>query len=83
MEPSVACFSANEIGFLGHLILQVFSKLHLIDVKTDDKQLVVNNFTIINFLLIKFGPVHEAHLTTILLFIQVLLVKPVLFMQFF
>lgn len=58
--------------FLGKLITWVFRKLGLVKWQEDKKGVVTcNNFTLINFVLIKVGPLKESTLTVILLLIQV------------
>lgn len=71
LEASTVQFSANEIGPIGHFILKAFSKLSIAKVRFEGKNIVSNNLTLINFLLIKFGPLHESHLTIALLCVQV------------
>ncbi|XP_014274151.1 UDP-N-acetylglucosamine--dolichyl-phosphate N-acetylglucosaminephosphotransferase isoform X1 [Halyomorpha halys] len=72
LEPSTVQFSVNEIGVLGHLVLKLFDKLSIAKIRYEGKNIVINNLTLINFLLIKFGPLHESHLTIALLCVQVL-----------
>ena len=71
LEPSTVHLSVNEIGFLGQFILRLFNKLTIAKVRYEGKNIVINNLTLINFLLINFGPLHESHLTIALLCVQV------------
>lgn len=62
--------------FLGSFILWIFGKLNIIKWEEDDKGIITcNNFTLINFVLIKIGPMRESTLTLILLLIQVRFLK--------
>lgn len=72
LDASEVEFNSEEIGQLGNILLQICGKLQLANVIYKDKIIRTNNFTIINFLLIKIGPMHEEHLTTVLLTIQIL-----------
>ncbi|XP_014249162.1 UDP-N-acetylglucosamine--dolichyl-phosphate N-acetylglucosaminephosphotransferase [Cimex lectularius] len=71
LEPSRVEFGKDEVDTLGLLILKIFDKLHLADVEFKEATISVNNLTLINFILIKGGPIHEMHLTTVLLTIQI------------
>lgn len=73
LDASIVEFSTEEIGQLGKILLTVCDKLKLAKVTYKDKIIRTNNFTIINFLLIQMGPMHEEHLTSVLLTIQVCL----------
>uniref|UniRef100_A0A1B6CB88 UDP-N-acetylglucosamine--dolichyl-phosphate N-acetylglucosaminephosphotransferase n=2 Tax=Clastoptera arizonana TaxID=38151 RepID=A0A1B6CB88_9HEMI len=72
LEASQAQFSAREVSYLGLLIVKIFSLFKLAKLKEGGKIYQVNNLTLINLILIWFGPLHEATLTTALLCIQVL-----------
>ena len=57
---------------IGKFIAWIFRKLNIIEWQEDDHGIVTcNNFTLINFVLIKAGPMKEPTLTLILLLIQV------------
>ncbi|XP_076377053.1 UDP-N-acetylglucosamine--dolichyl-phosphate N-acetylglucosaminephosphotransferase-like isoform X1 [Megalopta genalis] len=72
LEPSNTVFNKNEIGFIGKIVMWIFTKLYLVKWKEDKRAIVTcNNFTLINFILIKVGPLKESTLTMILLLIQV------------
>ncbi|XP_075226071.1 alg7 dolichyl-phosphate N-acetylglucosaminephosphotransferase [Lycorma delicatula] len=72
LEASKFYVSDDELSFIARFILKIFSMFRLIDFKTEKKVYEINNMTLINFLLIWFGPTHEAKLTTVLLIVQVL-----------
>lgn len=68
----------SDLNYLGKLSMTALKVLHLVHWEekkycTNDKETYVecNNLTLINFVLIRNGPTHEATLTTILLAIQV------------
>lgn len=71
LEASTVQFSINEIGPVGHFVLKIFNKFKIARIRFEGKIIVTNNLTLINFLLIKFGPLHESHLTIALLCVQV------------
>ncbi|XP_034195495.2 alg7 dolichyl-phosphate N-acetylglucosaminephosphotransferase [Osmia lignaria lignaria] len=65
-------FNKKDIGVIGSFILWIFGKLNIIKWEEDDKGIITcNNFTLINFVLIKIGPMREPTLTLTLLLIQV------------
>ena len=72
---SYSTFKTAELHPIGRLILRVFGIFRLIDVQHEmgeDKQFTqVNNFTLINFVLKVFGPLHEQTLTLMLMAVQV------------
>ncbi|XP_076302593.1 UDP-N-acetylglucosamine--dolichyl-phosphate N-acetylglucosaminephosphotransferase-like [Lasioglossum baleicum] len=73
LEVSTIVFNKKDISSIGKIITWVFKKLNIIKWQEDDKGVVIcNNFTLINFVLIKTGPVKEPTLTLILLSIQVI-----------
>ncbi|XP_064397262.1 UDP-N-acetylglucosamine--dolichyl-phosphate N-acetylglucosaminephosphotransferase-like [Halichondria panicea] len=74
---SYAEFHSSELSILGAAILKLLSMLKLVSMETIKSgegkgKIRVNNLTLINFVLMCIGPVHEATLTTIMLGIQVL-----------
>ncbi|OAD61430.1 UDP-N-acetylglucosamine--dolichyl-phosphate N-acetylglucosaminephosphotransferase [Eufriesea mexicana] len=72
LEVSTIVFNKQDISRIGKIITWIFKKLNVIKWQEDDKGVVIcNNFTLINFVLIKTGPVKEPTLTLILLLIQV------------
>ncbi|XP_076231475.1 alg7 dolichyl-phosphate N-acetylglucosaminephosphotransferase [Calliopsis andreniformis] len=73
LEISCTVFNKKDIGVIGKLITWIFRKLSLVKWEEDKTGIVTcNNFTLINFILIKTGPMKESTLTIILLLIQVL-----------
>ncbi|CAN7982998.1 unnamed protein product [Ixodes hexagonus] len=75
MEASTVKFRLSSLGPLGLLIVQLYRCLGLVsyaEVAGPHKDEVeCSNFTLINFVLVVAGRLHEKRLTTILLFIQV------------
>ncbi|CAK9809694.1 UDP-N-acetylglucosamine--dolichyl-phosphate N-acetylglucosaminephosphotransferase [Anthophora quadrimaculata] len=72
LEISTTTFNKKDIGFIGKLILWIFKKLYIIKWQEDKEGVITcNNFTLINFVLIKIGPMKESTLTMTLLLIQV------------
>lgn len=73
LEASYAEFTHDEVSSVGKVCLNVFKFLRLIDISvTKSNKIRCNNFTIINLMLIRCGPLHEQTLTTYLLMIQIL-----------
>lgn len=72
LQISTIVFNKKDIGSLGKFIAWIFRKLNIIKWQEDDHGTVTcNNFTLINFVLIKTGPIKEPTLTLILLLIQI------------
>lgn len=72
LESSNTQFRYNDLNILGRFCVTIFRMLHIIEWnESKDGVVTTNNFTLINFLLIKFGPQHEQRLTNYLLAIQV------------
>ena len=80
---SLTCFEKQKLSTLGKLCLTVLSVTRLasikqVDVKIDNdsdttvEMVECNNLTLINFVLRLTGPMKENHLTSLLLFLQVL-----------
>ncbi|XP_076179374.1 alg7 dolichyl-phosphate N-acetylglucosaminephosphotransferase [Ptiloglossa arizonensis] len=73
LEISNTFFNKKDIGIISKLILWVFRKLYIMNWQEDEKDIVTcNNFTLINIVLIKTGPLKESTLTRILLFFQII-----------
>lgn len=76
MEPSVAEFKASEIKKPLLFVLRQLTRLGLVHLEEgigeDGEMCRVNNLTLINLVLMKLGPQHEASLTTKLLVLQIL-----------
>lgn len=70
LETSRAVIAKNDLGFLGKVMLEILTLLRLIDRKEDKDGINVNNLTLINLFLIKFGPMKESTLTVLLLAFQ-------------
>ncbi|XP_076749181.1 alg7 dolichyl-phosphate N-acetylglucosaminephosphotransferase isoform X1 [Xylocopa sonorina] len=72
LEISTTIFNKNEIGIIGKLVTWIFRKLNIITWQENKNGVVVcNNFTLINFVLVKIGPMKESTLALTLLLIQV------------
>ena len=74
---SLASFPATSLHPLGGAALAILHALglvHLARVQEEggEEGVVVNNLTLINFVLKLSGPMHERTLTTVLLVVQVL-----------
>ena len=78
MEASWACLDGSEggkkLGRLGNLMLSILAFLRLVSLKTNAKgeRTHVNNLTLINLLLVKFGPMSEERTTLAVMSVQVL-----------
>ncbi|XP_022216471.2 UDP-N-acetylglucosamine--dolichyl-phosphate N-acetylglucosaminephosphotransferase [Drosophila obscura] len=72
LHISTTEFRLEELNSLGRLMVVVLRKLHLISWhKTADGVVRTNNLTLINFVLVIFGPVHERVVTQMLMALQV------------
>ncbi|XP_017875671.1 UDP-N-acetylglucosamine--dolichyl-phosphate N-acetylglucosaminephosphotransferase [Ceratina calcarata] len=72
LDISTTVFNKKDIGIIGKLITWVFRKLRIVKWQEDKEGTVTcNNLTLINFMLIKTGPMKESTLTSTLLLIQV------------
>lgn len=73
LESSKTQFKVSELNAIGKLCVQLFRTLRLIEwTETTDGVVTTNNFTLINFLIVLLGPVHEGSLTNRLVGIQVI-----------
>jgi UDP-N-acetylglucosamine--dolichyl-phosphate N-acetylglucosaminephosphotransferase len=72
LEISTTKFRYSELNILGKIIINLFRVFRLIQWHEKDDYVTTNNLTLINLVLLYFGPLHEARLTIILLCIQVL-----------
>lgn len=79
LEASVASFQTSELSTLGVAILTVLGRLKLAQVQWGENVTEVNNLTLINFVLIWAGPMHESTLTSVLLAIQVSIILYTIF----
>ncbi|CAG9135278.1 unnamed protein product [Plutella xylostella] len=71
LQPSRALIPKQDMGFLSNLILKILTVLRLVDRVEDKESITINNLTIINLFLIKFGDMTENKLTISLLSFQV------------
>nr|XP_027198336.1 UDP-N-acetylglucosamine--dolichyl-phosphate N-acetylglucosaminephosphotransferase-like [Dermatophagoides pteronyssinus] len=71
MEPSTFIIP-NDIGGLAKLMLKTLSLLRLIELREPPKSTnqQCSNLTLINLMLVLFGPMHESKLTRLLLIVQ-------------
>lgn len=72
LEISVTRFRYCELSLLGKLMVNTFRLFRIISWEEKDGYVTTNNFTLINFVLLLFGSLHEEKLTTILIIIQCL-----------
>ncbi|XP_065358114.1 UDP-N-acetylglucosamine--dolichyl-phosphate N-acetylglucosaminephosphotransferase [Calliphora vicina] len=72
LHISTTEFHKNELNILGKIMVTVFKALKLITwQEMPDGRVITNNFTLINFVLVVFGPVHEKVVTQMLMAVQV------------
>lgn len=71
MECSTTVFKYSDLNVLGKLVFNIFKSFRLIQWEEKGGVIVTNNFTLINLVLIYFGPLHEARLASFLICIQV------------
>lgn len=73
LESSKTQFRVSELNAIGKLCVNVFRAFRLIEWKeTSDGVVTTNNFTLINFLIVLLGPIHEGSLTKRLIAVQVI-----------
>lgn len=73
LNNSKTTFKIAELNALGKLFYYLFKSLRLIQVQElEDGFVSCNNFTLINFAILIFGPTHERNLNRILIGFQVL-----------
>lgn len=73
LHISTTDFDKNELNMLSRLMVTVLKSLKLITwQEMPDGKVKTNNFTLINFVLLVFGPVHEKILTQMLMGFQIL-----------
>lgn len=70
LEISTTIFRYSDLNFIGKFVINVFRALKLIGWQEKEGYVITNNLTLINLILLYFGPLHEAKLTSILIFIQ-------------
>ncbi|XP_071055787.1 UDP-N-acetylglucosamine--dolichyl-phosphate N-acetylglucosaminephosphotransferase [Onthophagus taurus] len=71
LEISTTAFRYSDLNILGKIVVKTFKTLKLINWQEKDGYVVTNNFTLINFILLLFGPLHEEKLAKILIGIQI------------
>ncbi|XP_063621187.1 UDP-N-acetylglucosamine--dolichyl-phosphate N-acetylglucosaminephosphotransferase [Cydia splendana] len=72
LQPSRTVIVKKEMKLLDSLMLEILTVLRLVDRREDNESITINNLTLINFFLIKLGPMSEVRLTTKLMLFQVL-----------
>ncbi|XP_065644710.1 UDP-N-acetylglucosamine--dolichyl-phosphate N-acetylglucosaminephosphotransferase isoform X3 [Hydra vulgaris] len=78
LEMSKSTFKSSELKFFGKALLHIFKFLHIVDIEINlnkdenEEYIQVNNMTLINFIIMVLGPLHEESLVKILLLIQML-----------
>lgn len=74
LEPSMASLQKQPVGKLGKLILKLYSLLGLVRIVHDEQGELFecNNFTLINLVLVWFGPMNEGKTTAVILLLQAL-----------
>lgn len=72
LESSKTIFRYSDLNVLGKIFAKLFKILHIIEWHEDKDGIVTsNNFTIINFVIKLYGPIHERNLTNVLIFLQI------------
>lgn len=83
LHISTTEFRLNELGSLGRLMVKVLRTFRLISWQEQpDGRVITNNFTLINFVLFIFGPVHERIATQMLMSFQLLCTLLALFIRY-
>lgn len=70
LEISITKFNYKELSILGKIIIKLFKTLKLVQWLEKEDIVITNNLTLINFVLLYLGPLHEARLTSTLIAIQ-------------
>ncbi|KAI8580457.1 hypothetical protein K450DRAFT_237126 [Umbelopsis ramanniana AG] len=72
LEPSMASLQKKPVGKLGKIILKLFSTFGLVRIIYNEQgePTDCNNFTLINLVLVWFGPMNEGKTTAVILLIQ-------------
>lgn len=71
LQPSRTVIIKKDMKLLDTLILKVLATLRLVDKREDKESININNLTLINLFLIKFGSMSEVRLTTSLMMFQI------------
>ncbi|XP_062142070.1 UDP-N-acetylglucosamine--dolichyl-phosphate N-acetylglucosaminephosphotransferase [Drosophila sulfurigaster albostrigata] len=83
LHISTTEFRLDELNSLGRLMVKVLRTLRLVSWQEHaDGRIVTNNLTLINFVLVIFGPVHERVATQMLMGFQVLSTLLALFIRY-
>ncbi|KAF0468865.1 UDP-N-acetylglucosamine-dolichyl-phosphate N-acetylglucosaminephosphotransferase [Gigaspora margarita] len=61
----------KPLGISAFVILKIFSSLGLVEITELENSIEVNNFTLLNLLLLKLGPMNERTLTIVVIIIQI------------
>ena len=73
LNISTTEFHKDELNAVGTIMVKIFRTLKLITWhEQPDGKVTTNNFTLINFVLVVFGPVHERVVTEMLMILQVI-----------
>lgn len=72
LQASRTVIVKKDMTFLTKTIVQILRIIQLVDVKEDSDTIVMNNLTLINLFLIKFGPMPEVRLVIMLMLFQCL-----------
>lgn len=72
LEISVTKFKYSELNILGKCMVSIFRMFRIISWQEKNGYVTTNNFTLINLVLLLFGPLHEEKLTGVLITIQCL-----------
>lgn len=72
LQISVTKFVYSDLNIIGKIIIKLFKTFKLIQWSEKDDVIITNNLTLINLVLLYLGPLHEAKLTMILIFIQII-----------
>lgn len=71
LEPSLNKFKYSELTIIGKVFVRLFRLVHIIKWDEKDDVIVTNNFTLINFVILLCGPIHERNLTRVLIGFQI------------
>lgn len=72
LHISTTEFCKDELNVLGRLMVTILKTFKLITwQEMPDGRVITNNFTLINFVLVVFGPVHEKVVTQMLMGVQI------------
>lgn len=84
---SYARFKKSELSSIGCLLIRALERVRLLDVRRevgeDGEYVECNNMTLINLILMKIGPTHEARLTGVLLVVQLIASLFALFVRYY